>query len=181
MDNISSTLEQIATTHPNPILFASGVAMALVPLIETESKKYKASNRQEKVLIRGKGQDRSLNDVFVSVGINLPTPTETSDCMLKYDPTQRPSKIAYSHEANRAALYIGTQKEFDGPFFADTSDMGIVVYILGLSTTKTDELTKLILNCIEKYKKGERGFYSYTHGQEDITSLPAIWRLGLLV
>jgi hypothetical protein len=178
MTDLSVSLKQIAKTHANPMLFSSGIALALTSLLNILTNKFKITNRDEKLNIRAK--DKIVNQAFISLGIDYPTINATSECMLAYDPIPCPIKAVYSHEAKRIALYLGTEDEFLGPFFADSNDMGIIVYLIGMDNIILDEVANLIVEMVDIYKHGDRGFYTYVHGQKEPVHYTPIWPLGLL-
>jgi hypothetical protein len=92
----------------------------------------------------------------------------------------RQKRPAYSHEAQRVALYIGSKNEFLGPIFQNTQDMGILIYLSGLNNITIEEVGALVLEYLEIYKSGKRGFYTYWHGQEAPNYHQPVWPLGLV-
>lgn len=179
MTDFSTTVEQVGNTYPNPVLFTNGIAMAVTPLLSSNSNKYKFTQRQDRILVRGKRVDKSLNDLFIVIGVDQPALERRADSMLLYDPFPKSPKSVYSYQANRLAVYIGTEKEFYGPVFTSTEDMGMVIYIHSLSHITIEEIADMLLHAIEKYKNHIRGFFSYNRGQEDIRAIAPIWKLGL--
>jgi len=179
MSEFGTSLKQVANTHGNPALFSSGAALALASLINDTTRKFKVVNKDDRLLIRGK--DKNLNQACISLGIDYPTIKATSECMLAYDPIPSPTRAIYSYEASRVALYIGTDKEFLGPFFAGTSEMGLVVYLIGLDNITLEEVSELIINLVDMYKRDKRGFYTYVHGQKEPMFYKPVWPLGLLL
>ena len=178
-EEIVSTLSQIAHSHQNPSLFSDGVALSINSLLEDKNKKFKFT--KNKNLLYVKTNDNKYKDVFVCFGIVIPPLEETKDCMLQYDPINRPPIPAYSHEAQRAAIYIGTQKEFNGPIFNSPADMGIIIYLSGINNITADEVADQVLHFLDLYKAGKRGFYTYWHGQDADSYYDPVWPLGLMI
>lgn len=177
-EQITSTLNQIAHSHPNPSLFSEGIALALSSILEGSSKKFKFNKRSNKLHVQA--TDKTFKDTFVCLGVIDPPLDLSDNCMLSYDPLTRLKRPAYSHEAQRVALYIGNDSEFIGPVFKDTHDMGIIIYLSGLNNINIEEVASLILEYLEIYKSGKRGFYTYWHGQEKPNHHQPVWPIGLV-